>query len=94
MIELMRARFSSSIAGGNSWMTPLIAMLAERRGRSCRRTRRMVRPLRFCTVREIARAVKTMVRCASIASLVRANRGLACRSVFDMRKDCSTCHSA
>jgi hypothetical protein len=33
--------------------------------------------------------VNTMVRCASIASRVRANRGLAARSVLDMRKDCS-----
>ena len=38
-----------------------------------------------------ARAVNTMVRCASMASRVRWNIGRACRSVLDIRNECSTC---
>ena len=77
-------------AGGNVWMAPLISMVAERSGRRVLRTRRIDWPVRFCTVREMASAVNTMVRCASMASRVRANMGLAARSVLDIRKDCSS----
>lgn len=50
--------------------------------------------MRFWTSRLMASAVNTMVRWASIASLVRANIGRARRSVLDIRNDCSTCHNA
>jgi transposase len=43
----------------------------------------------ICTVREAASAANTIVRWGSIASRVRANRGLVARSVLLMRKDCS-----
>ena len=42
----------------------------------------------------IARAANTIVRWASIASRVWWNIGRARRSVLDIRKDCSTCHSS
>src|SRR5674476_1129966 len=80
------------MAGGKVWVAPLISMVAERRGRSWRTTLRMARPVRFWVSRATARAVNTMVRCASIASRVRWNMGRAARSVLDIRKDCSTCH--
>ena len=51
-------------------------------------------PVLFWAVRERASALNTIVRCASIASLVRWNMGLARRSVLLIRKDCSTCHSS
>src|SRR5665648_422108 len=80
------------MAGGKVWVAPLISMVAERRGRSWRTTLRIARPVRFWVSRATARAVNTMVRCASIASRVRWNMGRAARSVLDIRKDCSTCH--
>ena len=58
-------------------MTPLISIVAERRGFRVRRNRRRERPVRFWMVRESARAAKTMVRWASIASRVRAKIGYA-----------------
>jgi hypothetical protein len=67
-------------------------MVAERSGRSWRITLRMARPVRFWVSRATARAVNTMVRCASIASRVRTNTGRAARSVLLILKDCFTCH--
>ena len=49
------------------------------------------RPVRSWVSRATARAVNTMVRCASIASRLRANMGRAARSVLHILKDCSTC---
>ena len=49
-------------------VVPLIAMVAQRSGRSCLMTLRMANPVRVCTCRETVRAVNTIVRCASIAS--------------------------
>jgi len=77
--------------GGKAWTAPLTAIVAERRGRSWRITLRMARPVRSWISRATARAVNTMVRCASIASRLRTNMGRAARSVLLMRKDCSTC---
>jgi len=59
---------SGPSAGGNVWMAPLISMVAERSGRRVLSTRRSDRPVRFCTVREIASAANTTVRWASMAS--------------------------
>lgn len=67
------------ISGGSVWTVPLIWMVAERRGLRVRRTRRIDSPVRSCTVRERATAVNTIVRCASIASRVRANSGRGTR---------------
>ena len=47
-------------------MVPLIAMVALRRGRSCLTTWAMDRPVRDWMAWETARAVNTMVRCASM----------------------------
>ena len=80
-----------SMAGGKAWTAPLTAMVAERSGRSWRMTLRMARPVRSWAARATARAVDTMVRCASIASRLRANMGRAARSVLLILKDCSTC---
>ena len=71
---------------------PLTAMVADRSGRSWRITLRMARPVRLWVSRATARAVNTMVRCASIASRLRTNMGRAARSVLLILKDCSTCH--
>ena len=79
------ACLSAGIWGGKIWLVALIAMVAERSGRSWRTTLRMVKPVRFWTSRDTARAVKTMVRCASIASRFRANSGRALRYVLDIR---------
>ena len=62
---------------GTSGLVALMAMVAERSGRSWRTTLRMARPVRCWTSRERARAVKTMVRCASIASRSWGKRGRA-----------------
>jgi hypothetical protein len=78
--------------GANLCVVPLMAMVAERRGRSCLMTLATASPVLFWTVLETASAVNTIVRCASIASRVRWNMGLARRSVLLIRKDCSTCH--
>ena len=51
----------------------------------------MARPLRSWIQCATARAVNTMVRCASIASRVRWNIGRASRSVLDIRNERSTC---
>ena len=48
----------------------MISMVAERSGRSSRRILRIEEPVRSWTVREMARAVNTIVRWASIASRV------------------------
>src|ERR1700722_20573395 len=78
------------MAGGKTWTAPLTAMVAERRGRSWRMTLRMASLVRFCVSRATARAVNTMVRCASIASRLRTNMGRAARSVLLILKDCHT----
>ena len=69
-----------------------MVMVALRSGRSCLTTLPMDRPVRAWMQRATARAVNTMVRCASMASRTRLCIGRARRSVFDMRKDFSTCH--
>src|SRR5690606_41389688 len=48
-------------------------------------------PVRFWVSRATASAVNTTGRWASIASRVWWKIGRARRSVFDIRKDCSTC---
>lgn len=78
---------SAGIWGGNVWLVALMARVAERSGRSWRTRLRMARPVRFWISRETARAVKTMVRWASIASRFLANSGLALRSVLDLSCD-------
>src|SRR5699024_11678427 len=45
-------------------------MVAERSGRRARTTARMLRPVRAWTRRATANAVNTMVRCASMLSLL------------------------
>ena len=52
--------------GAKVWVAALIAMVAERSGRSCRMTLRMDSPVRAWTSRARASAVNTMVRCASM----------------------------
>ena len=56
----------AGMAGGMVCSAPLLSMVAERSGRSCRVRLRIARPLRCWTSRETARTVNTMVRWASI----------------------------
>lgn len=51
------------MAGGKVWVVPVMAIVADRRGRSCRQTPRMLIPVRRRTSRETARAANTVVRC-------------------------------
>ncbi|KUG61052.1 hypothetical protein AVL61_07745 [Kocuria rosea subsp. polaris] len=51
------------MAGAEVLVVPLMAMVAERRDRSCRTTMWIASP-----VRVIVRAVNAMARCSSIAS--------------------------
>ena len=82
------------ISGGKVWLVPLMAMVALRSGRSCLTTLAMARPVLSWMACATARAVNTMVRCASIDSRRWAKMGRAARSVLDIRKERSTCQSS
>lgn len=72
---------SAAMSRAKCWLAPLMAMVADHRDLSCLMTLRTARPVLFWTVRETAIAVKTVVRCASIASRVRWNMGSGLISV-------------
>lgn len=86
----MSARRSGSICGEVVTVAPVAVMVAERSGLS----RRMARPERARISQETTRAVKTIVRWASIASRARTNIGRAAGSVLDTRNEASTCQSS
>lgn len=65
-----------------------------RSGRSCLTTLAMARPVLSWMAWETARAVNTMLRCASIDSRTWWKIGRARRSVLDIRKERSTCQSS
>jgi len=53
---------SVGTTGGKVWTLPLMAMVADRSGRSSRQTLRLVRPVWFWISRDTAKAVKTLRR--------------------------------
>lgn len=71
---------------------PLIAMVADRRGRTSRTRLRIASPVRAGNLRDTANAVKTMVRCASIAYGCGGTlTGRACRRSPTCLGDASWC---
>ncbi len=70
------------MAGAAVVVEPPLVMTAERSGRSVLRIFLIEAPVRCWASREIARAAKTMVRWASMESLVRWKIGYADLSVM------------
>lgn len=73
---------------------PVVAMVAERRGRSWLMTLAMARAVRSWMLWATARAVTTIVRWALMASQVRWNIGRARRSLLDIRNERSIRHNS
>ena len=80
------------ISGGKVSVVPLMTMVADRSGRSCLMTLAMARPVRSWMQCATARAVNTMVRCASIGVAGAVEHRPGRRSVLDIRNERSTCH--